>query len=425
MNYTLRDPNGNVLLAVESSPVVTEADMITDLDKAAKACESAFDEVTKYQDAMAVMSSEGFSEQAKAVASKVWEKIKEFFKRIIKWFKDFYKQIVIRLHGLSEKIKTRKKFNDRARDNIVDALNEFKRSSGKSTEAFDPDARVEKAPSFNPDKLSDMKFDFSRANTNSFNPDKVSDMKFDFSKEGVERRAREFANKLSSVINLINVSFIKDSAEFSNYISKIKKYIELGKTETDAENLDNYATALHNINFQLKQLLSTDEESAQLNKDIDRHFEFDPDDEVTPAVGNAARLAEYIANATKDTWSDVIKGYSVSTDIVSKSDKDISTALDSLIKISENSLKEIENNPDATDEEIRLANARAKYVNVCKDSVTLYSKEISNCIKIANLSQETSGIIDEVRDRILLAKRIEEQKKTEARLKLRDGPRVM
>ena len=53
MNYTLRDPNGNVLLAVESSPVVTEADMEADLDKAAKACESAFDEVTKYQDAMA------------------------------------------------------------------------------------------------------------------------------------------------------------------------------------------------------------------------------------------------------------------------------------------------------------------------------------------------------------------------------------
>ena len=423
MNYTLRDPNGNVLLAVESSPVVTEADMTADLDKAAKACESAFDEVIKYQDAMAVMSSEGFGEQAKAVASKVWEKIKEFFKRIINWFKDFYKQIVIRLHGLSEKIKSRKKFNDRARDNIVDALAEFKRSSGKSTEAFDPDARA--TPSFNPDKVSDMKFDFSRANTNSFNPDKLSSMKFDFSKEGCERRAKEFANKLSSVINLINISFIKDSAEFNSNISKIKKYIELGKTETDAEKLNNYASELNDINSSLKRLLSTNEESAQLNKDIDRHFEFDPDDEVTPAVGNAARLAEYIANATKDTWSDVIKGYAVSTDIVSKSDKDISTALDSLIKMSETSLREIENNPDASDEEIRLANARAKYVNTCKDSVTLYSKEISNCIKIANLSQETSDIINEVRDRILLAKRIEEQKKTEARLKLRDGPRIM
>ena len=82
MNYTLRDPNGNVLLAVESSPVVTEADMRADLDKAAKACESAFDEVTKYQDAMAVMSTEGFGEQAKAVASKVWEKIKQFCTKI-------------------------------------------------------------------------------------------------------------------------------------------------------------------------------------------------------------------------------------------------------------------------------------------------------------------------------------------------------
>ncbi len=424
MNLQLKDSNGNLILAVESSPVaIAVDDGVASFNETSKACESAFDEVTKYQDAMTVMSSEGFGEQVKAVASKAWEKIKEFFKRIINWFKDFYKQIVIRLRGLSEKIKTRKKFNDRARDNIVDALNKFKRSSGKSTEAFDPDARV--TPSFNPDKVSDMKFDFSRTNTNSFNPDKLSSMKFDFSKEGCERRAKEFADKLSSVINLINISFVKDSVEFNSNISKIKKYIELGKTETDVEKLNSYASELSDINASLKQILSTNEESAQLNKDIDRHFEFDPDDEITPAVGNAARLAEYIVNATKDTWSDVIKGYTVSTDIVSKSDKDISTALDSLIKISETSLREIENNPDATDEEIRLANARAKYVNVCKDSVTLYSKEISNCIKIANLSQETSSIIDEVRDRILLAKRIEEQKKTEARLKLRDGPRIM
>ncbi len=87
MNYTLTDPNGNVLLAVESTPVVTEADMKADLDKAAKACESAFDEVTKYQDAMAVMSSEGFGEQVKAVADKAWKKIKEFFINIGKWIK--------------------------------------------------------------------------------------------------------------------------------------------------------------------------------------------------------------------------------------------------------------------------------------------------------------------------------------------------
>lgn len=90
MNYTLRDPNGNVLLSVESTPVVTEADMKADLDKAAKACESAFDEVTKYQDAMAVMSSEGFGEQAKVVASKVWEKIKELLKRIIEFIKEIF-----------------------------------------------------------------------------------------------------------------------------------------------------------------------------------------------------------------------------------------------------------------------------------------------------------------------------------------------
>ena len=93
MNYTLRDPNGNILLAVESSPVVTEADMNADLDKAAKACESAFDEVTKYQDAMAVMSTEGFGEQAKAVASKVWEKIKKFLTYIGDFIKKVFSEI--------------------------------------------------------------------------------------------------------------------------------------------------------------------------------------------------------------------------------------------------------------------------------------------------------------------------------------------
>ena len=87
MNYTLRDPNGNVLLAVESSPVVTEADMTADLDKVAKACESAFDEVTKYQDAVAVMSSEGFGDQVKIVAEKVKNKLIEWFKKIIDFFK--------------------------------------------------------------------------------------------------------------------------------------------------------------------------------------------------------------------------------------------------------------------------------------------------------------------------------------------------
>ena len=105
MKYTLTDPNGNVLLAVESSPVVTEADMKVDLDKAAKACESAFDEVTKYQDAMAVMSSEGFGEQVKIVASKVWEKIKEAIDRLIGWIKQLIKYIRDGVKSLFDKIK--------------------------------------------------------------------------------------------------------------------------------------------------------------------------------------------------------------------------------------------------------------------------------------------------------------------------------
>ena len=105
MKYTLTDPNGNVLLAVESSPVVTEADMEADLDKAAKACESAFDETEKYSNAMAVMSSEGFGEQAKAVASKVWEKIKEVIDRLIGWIKQLIKYIRDGVKSLFDKIK--------------------------------------------------------------------------------------------------------------------------------------------------------------------------------------------------------------------------------------------------------------------------------------------------------------------------------
>ena len=90
MNLQLKDPSGNVLVSLESTPVApTVESMTTDLAEATKAIESAFDETEKYSNAMAVMSSEGFGEQAKAVASKVLEKIKEFFKWLMKWCKEF------------------------------------------------------------------------------------------------------------------------------------------------------------------------------------------------------------------------------------------------------------------------------------------------------------------------------------------------
>ena len=86
-NFTLRDPQGNIILAAESvtAPVSLESYGVA-LAEADKAVESAFDETEKYSNAMAVMSSEGFGEQAKAVAGKVWEKIKEFFAKIATWF---------------------------------------------------------------------------------------------------------------------------------------------------------------------------------------------------------------------------------------------------------------------------------------------------------------------------------------------------
>ena len=95
MNLQLKDPSGNVLVSLESTPVTSTVESMTaDLVTIQKAMESAFDETEKYSNAIAVMSTEGFGEQAKAVASKVWEKIKEFFKKLIEWLKKFRDFIV-------------------------------------------------------------------------------------------------------------------------------------------------------------------------------------------------------------------------------------------------------------------------------------------------------------------------------------------
>ena len=86
-NFTLRDPQGNIILAAESvtAPVSLESYGVA-LAEADKAAESAFDETEKYSNAMAVMSSEGFGEQAKAVAGTVLKKIADFFIKIGEWF---------------------------------------------------------------------------------------------------------------------------------------------------------------------------------------------------------------------------------------------------------------------------------------------------------------------------------------------------
>ena len=86
-NFTLRDPQGNIILAAESvtAPVSLESYGVA-LAETDKAVESAFDETEKYSNAMAVMSSEGFGEQAKAVAGTVLKKIAAFFVKIGEWF---------------------------------------------------------------------------------------------------------------------------------------------------------------------------------------------------------------------------------------------------------------------------------------------------------------------------------------------------
>ena len=151
MNLQLKDPSGNVLVSLESTPVTSTAEsMTTDLVTAQKAVESAFDETEKYSNAMAVMSSEGFGEQAKAVAGKVWEKIKEFFKWLLKWlkqFKDFISEKVFKVKLGKVKNSSKKQKMDQIAKNINNLSDKLEKDSqgviatidGKPVEVIEPE----------------------------------------------------------------------------------------------------------------------------------------------------------------------------------------------------------------------------------------------------------------------------------------------
>ena len=156
MNLQLKDPSGNVLVSLESTPVTpTVESMTTDLVEATKAVESAFDETEKYSNAMAVMSSEGFGEQAKAVAGKVMNKIKEFFKWLLEWlkkFKDFISEKVFKVKLGRVKDSSKKQKLDKIAKDINNLSDKLEKDSqgviatidGKPVEVIEPE-ELEKA----------------------------------------------------------------------------------------------------------------------------------------------------------------------------------------------------------------------------------------------------------------------------------------
>ena len=133
MNLQLKDPNGNVLVSLESTPVTpTVESMTTDLVEATKAVESAFDETEKYSNAMVVMSSEGFGEQAKAIAANVMNKIKEFFKRLLEWlkkFKNFISEKVFKIKLGRVKDSSKKQKMDQVAKNIDNLSDKLEKDS--------------------------------------------------------------------------------------------------------------------------------------------------------------------------------------------------------------------------------------------------------------------------------------------------------
>ena len=156
MNLQLKDPSGNVLVSLESTSVTpTVESMTTDLVEVTKAVESAFDETEKYLNAVAVISSEGFGEQAKAIASKVINKIKEFFKWLLEWlkkFKDFISEKVFKVKLGKVKDSSKKQQMDQVAKGINNLSDKLEKDSqgfiatidGKPVEVFEPE-ELEKA----------------------------------------------------------------------------------------------------------------------------------------------------------------------------------------------------------------------------------------------------------------------------------------
>jgi hypothetical protein len=385
MNYTLRDPNGNVLLSVESTPVVTEADMKADLDKAAKACESAFDEVTKYQDAMAVMSSEGFGEQAKVVASKVWEKIREFFKWLKEWCKKIFGFIKTRIAKISNKLKIKLLSKSEVKQIEVLTMDELKKIA-KAGEAFDPDARI----------------DYS----------------------AVINRCKIITQQIQSIVQLLVLSLGPDSrTKLKDDIESALKYINIGKAEKDIDKLtDNYT----NLKKFVDDLTSSkykysDEVAEKVKKDIDNNLEFDPNARITESTKDASDIITALSKMTDEWWDTIVEDYNATKDIMTSGADKMLSAANELQNYADNMLQIAQ---AASNSEFILAQKKAQYASLCNKAVKELSDKVNIMISVADKAASTNENLTAVKNMILAAQ-IKKDEKHDREVKLRDGPRVM
>ena len=382
MKYTLTDPNGNVLLAVESSPVVIEADMKVDLDKAAKACESAFDEVTKYQDAMAVMSSEGFGEQVKIVASKVWEKIKEFFKWLKEWCKKIFEFITNKVVKISNKLKIKLLSKSEVKEIEVMTMDELKKIV-KTGESFDPDARI----------------DYS----------------------AVINRCKIIMQQIQSVVYLLSIEPIVDQNKFKENVKTTIEYINAGKTESSIEKLTEKYIKLEEVLKSLNLTKYSDEVAENVKKDIDNELGFDPNVRITEATKDASNVVDGLSKMTDKWWEEILKNYNISKNILTSGINEMMTASTDLEKYAETMLQLAQN---ASNSELNLARKKMEYANLCNRLVKNYIDQINYMISIADKAAIANENFIAVKNMILSA-RSKKDERHYREAKLRDGPRIM
>ena len=382
MNYTLRDPNGNVLLSVESTPVVTEADMKADLDKAAKACESAFDEVTKYQDAVAVMSSEGFGEQAKAVASKVWEKIKEFFKWLKEWCKKIFGFIKTRITKISNKLKAKLLSKSDVKQIEVLTMDELKKIA-KTGEAFDPDARI----------------DYS----------------------AVINRCKIIMQQIQSVVYLLSIEPIVDQNKFKENVKTTIEYINVGKTESSIEKLTEKYIKLEEVLKSLNLTKYSDEVAEKVKKDIDNNLEFDPNARITESTKDASNGVDALSKMTDKWWDEILKNYNASKNVLTSEINEMMSASTDLEKYAETMLQLAQN---ASNSELNLARKKMEYANLCSRLVKAYTDQINHMISIADKAANANENFIAVKN-MILSTQSKKDERHYREVKLRDGPRIM
>ena len=228
MNLQLKDPSGNVLVSLESTPVTpTVESMTTDLVEATKAVESAFDETEKYSNAMAVMSSEGFGEQAKAVAVKVMNKIKEFFKWLLEWlkkFKDFISEKVFKVKLGRIKDSSKKQQMDQVAKSINNLSDKLEKDSqgviatidGKPVEVIEPE-ELEKAKVAQ--KRSKIIQEGISKTSHAFN--RVVDEELVAEANPEEKKANPMVESMNTIANCIRALDELSNAQTSEDIDKI------------------------------------------------------------------------------------------------------------------------------------------------------------------------------------------------------------